>query len=284
MKYVLLLLGFVFFITCSLNAQVKINEVLYSTSTEQIELKNFGTSAVDVSDWWFCARLIYRQIGNLNIESGSFNIPAGGILVVSIENYLNNSSSDLGLYLPIESTADFADDSFMEDFVQWGQGGHGRESVAVSKGIWTAGDFVPTVESGHSIEYDGDGNASTDWFDQENPTLGSENDVATSIEANEGEVPNDFKLEQNFPNPFNPSTTIAYRVPQTAKVTPVRLEIFNTMGQKVRTLVNATLTAGSYSAVWNGKDDAGTSVASGVYVYRLQAGEFSTMKKMLLMQ
>lgn len=280
MKYVSLLLGFVFFITGDLTAQVKINEVLYSTSDDQVELKNFGSSSVDVTNWWLCTMAInYDQIGNLTIESGSLNIPPGGILVVSGKN-LNDTSSDLGLY----NSFNFTSTSAMEDFVQWGGGGQGRENVAVSKGIWSSGDFVPTVDSGHSIEYDGDGNASGDWFDQENPTLGEENDFATSIETTDEGVPVDFNLAQNYPNPFNPSTTIHYTIPQDVNFTQVRLEIFNVLGQKVRTLVEQELSAGSYTVVWNGKNDFGKSVPSGFYIYRLQAGEFSAMKKMVLMQ
>ena len=63
----------------------------------------------------------------------------------------------------------------MHDFVQWGSAGNGRESVAVGKGIWTAGDFISTAPEGHSVEFDGAGNAASDWKSQANPTIGNEN-------------------------------------------------------------------------------------------------------------
>ena len=172
MKCLALLFVSIILVPSISNAQVKINEVLYSTSDDQIELKNFGTSSVDVSNWWFCSLFGYDQLSNMTIISGSLNISSGGILALSGKN-LNDSNADLGLY----STADFGSSSAMEDFVQWGASGQGRESVAVGKGIWTTGDFVPTVGSGNSIEYDGDGDSSSDWEDQANPTIGSEVEV-----------------------------------------------------------------------------------------------------------
>ena len=84
---------------------------------------------------------------------------------------LNNSVADLGLY----ETNTFGSASAMQDFVQWGSGGNGRESVAVGKGIWTAGDFILTAPEGHSIAFDGQGRTSSDWANQSNPTIGAEN-------------------------------------------------------------------------------------------------------------
>ena len=152
---------------------LRINEVLFSTSNDQIELKNFGSESVDVSTWWFCSLFAYAPIGNLNIVSGSLNIPPGGILAVSGFN-LNNTAADLGLY----ETNNFTSSGAMHDFVQWGSAANGRESVAAGKGIWTAGDFTSTVSAGQSIEFDGDGRSASDWANQANPTIGTENTSA----------------------------------------------------------------------------------------------------------
>ncbi len=94
-------------------------------------------------------------------------------------------------------------------------------------------------------------------------------------------VPVAFRLKQNYPNPFNPETTIRYQI---GKRSPVRLEIYNLVGQRVRTLVHTTLEAGSYAARWDGRNDEGVSAASGVYMYRLRAGEFMATRKMLLIR
>jgi len=86
----------------------------------------------------------------------------------------------------------------------------------------------------------------------------------------------DFKLSQNYPNPFNPSTTIEFDLPKTSEVT---LKIFNTLGEEVATLVSDRLNSGTYSYDWNA-----SNMASGVYLFRLEAGDFIEIKKMILMK
>ncbi len=103
----------------------------------------------------------------------------------------------------------------------------------------------------------------------------------TDVGENRPEQPADFELSQNYPNPFNPVTVIGYRIARTGDVT---LEVFNTMGQKVRTLFNGTRTAGSYQLTWNGKDDSGNQLSGGIYFYRLKAGNETMMKKMIMMK
>ncbi|MFQ5631158.1 MAG: T9SS type A sorting domain-containing protein [bacterium] len=269
---------FLLFVPTILTAQVKLNEVRFAASGAEVELKNFGSTAVDVSSWWLCARFFYTQIGGMTIVSGTLNIPAGGILAVSGGGMsLNSTSSDLGLY----SSSVFASSSAMEDFVQWGSSGIGRESVASSKGIWTPGDFVNAVAQDHSIEYDGDGTSSSDWVDQANPTIGAENGVVTSVEDDDISVPDDFDLAQNFPNPFNPETVIQYQVNKAAEI---ELTIFNMLGQPVRHLVSEKVQPGQHSVVWNGANDLGRQVASGIYIYQLQAGKSIQSRRMILMR
>jgi hypothetical protein len=94
-------------------------------------------------------------------------------------------------------------------------------------------------------------------------------------------VPSTFALAQNYPNPFNPTTTIEFSL---AKREMVMIEIFNTLGQKVRTLLNESKGAGSHSIEWTGTDDAGDPVSTGVYLYRLTAGDVAQTKKMLLVK
>ncbi|MBM4403804.1 MAG: choice-of-anchor J domain-containing protein [Candidatus Cloacimonetes bacterium] len=89
------------------------------------------------------------------------------------------------------------------------------------------------------------------------------------------------ELQGNYPNPFNPETTIRYSVKE---ATPVTIEIYNVKGQLVRTLVNEAKASGSYSNVWNGMDNNGHSVSSGVYFYKMKAGSYSSTKKMILMK
>ncbi|MDZ7267059.1 MAG: T9SS type A sorting domain-containing protein [candidate division KSB1 bacterium] len=87
-------------------------------------------------------------------------------------------------------------------------------------------------------------------------------------------LPADYALAQNFPNPFNPTTVISFSLPASVKV---KLEVFNALGQKVATLVNHKLPAGSHTATWNA-----ASMPSGIYFYKLEAGSFSQTRKMVL--
>jgi len=113
-------------------------------------------------------------------------------------------------------------------------------------------------------------------------------DLAGSIDAinnieigNLMPVPTDYSLDQNLPNPFNPSTTIKYQLPNSGDVSMV---IYNLLGQQVRQLLKETMDAGFHSVVWDGKNELGKQVASGVYIYRLQSGDFSTAKRMMLLK
>jgi hypothetical protein len=94
-------------------------------------------------------------------------------------------------------------------------------------------------------------------------------------------VPKAFALEQNYPNPFNPITTIKFALPEPSSV---RLEIYNLLGQRVTTLIDKELPAGDYSAVWEGTDDIGQPVASGMYLYKIEAGKYKASKKMMLLK
>lgn len=94
-------------------------------------------------------------------------------------------------------------------------------------------------------------------------------------------VPGRFMLAQNHPNPFNPSTDIEFSLPASA---PVRLEVFNTLGRKVRTLVNRTLPSGVHTITWDARSDEGERVPSGAYLYRLSAGELVESKTMTLLK
>ena len=94
-------------------------------------------------------------------------------------------------------------------------------------------------------------------------------------------LPQVYALQQNFPNPFNPSTTIQYSLPQAG---PVSLKIYDMVGQVVRHLVEQNQVAGSHQAVWDGLDKAGAPTANGVYLYELRAGEYRARRKMLLLK
>jgi hypothetical protein len=100
--------------------------------------------------------------------------------------------------------------------------------------------------------------------------------IITSVEQENGGIPNRFEVSQNYPNPFNPSTEITYSVPLSGLVT---LKVYNALGQLVATLVNNEQSAGQYIV----KFDA-SSLASGVYMYQIHAGNNTATRKMMLMR
>ena len=99
--------------------------------------------------------------------------------------------------------------------------------------------------------------------------------------AGSAALPTQYNLAQNYPNPFNPQTSISYDLPNDSKV---ELVIFNILGEKVATLVDEYQTAGSYNVTWYGTSDGGKTVASGVYFYRLNTGDYVKSMKMSLMK
>ncbi len=93
-------------------------------------------------------------------------------------------------------------------------------------------------------------------------------------------IPQSFAVD-NYPNPFNPATTIRYQLPEAAAV---QLVIYNVLGQQVRSLVNERREAGYHQIAWDGRNDAGAQVGSGIYIYRFEAGQFQKVQKMILMK
>ncbi|NUN71058.1 MAG: DUF4623 domain-containing protein, partial [Bacteroidetes bacterium] len=126
-----------------------------------------------------------------------------------------------------------------------------------------------------------------------NPTFSWDLDVDLGIEAYYRKstlvgvedvttmVPSQYVLEQNYPNPFNPATTIRFALPAMGSV---RLTVYDILGRQVRTLMNGEAAAGYHSVVWDGRNDLGRQVATGMYIYRIESGSFISTKKMMLLK
>ena len=111
---------------------------------------------------------------------------------------------------------------------------------------------------------------------------GNESVAEHWIEGAGAPTPTSLSLGQNFPNPFNPETAIPMQVPVAG--VPLRLRIYNTSGQLVRTLHDSPLRPGTHQLLWDGRDDAGRAVSSGVYLYGAEIGEFTRVRKMNLVR
>ena len=106
--------------------------------------------------------------------------------------------------------------------------------------------------------------------------------VGVTVSADEhGLTPESFELYQNFPNPFNPETVIQFDV---AKRTEMNISVYNLLGQRVKTLLNKNMETGTYTLKWNGRDDTGSMLPSGMYFYELKSPLFTSVKKLVLVR
>src|SRR5688572_20767989 len=125
------------FALSSATGQVRITSV--ALSTRKVLVTNFGEESVDLSNWWWCHQFFYTTLGG--------SLAAGETREFTLPGALSQTASDLGLY----DSASFASTDSMQDFLQWGSGGNGRELTASEKGIWTAGAFLAVPPNGKSL-------------------------------------------------------------------------------------------------------------------------------------
>ena len=223
---------FLMFTTQNAHAQ-NIRLLQVNPTTDEITLKNFGSSAQNVGSWWVCSLFVYGQISNLNITNGAMMMmPNDEITFTGFS--LNDTSSDLGLY----NSSAFASSTAMQDFVQWGAGGQGRESVAVEKGIWSAGDFLSSTGP---FAYEGDG---------------TQNGVGfwTTLSLDEFLNASEIIL---YPNPTQNFITLN----NLSKQNISSIEIYNTLGKKVGNISNL-------SQVDETQIDV-SDLNSGMYLFRI---------------
>lgn len=108
--------------------------------------------------------------------------------------------------------------------------------------------------------------------------------TVTVRKAVQGEIPTSFVLYQNYPNPFNARTKIEYEVADAVKGVDVKVQVFNALGEKVKTLASGPHAGGRFTVIWDGTDDAGRKLASGAYYYRMISGTYMTAKKMIMLK
>ncbi len=115
-------------------------------------------------------------------------------------------------------------------------------------------------------------NSNRTWYSYEGLQLSAENDAG---------IPTNFELSQNYPNPFNPTTTISFDL---SEGSDVKISIYDMTGRLIKELVNETMTVGSKTINWDGKDESGNPVSAGIYLYNLQTGDYNQTKKMVLLK
>lgn len=232
-------------------AQPKINEAFSRGTTAEpdwIEIFNPSSSQIDIS-----AYKIYDNGGQSGTKpkklfpSGAV-LPANGFYVIVVD--LTGDPSDFGL-------GSGGDKAWLED----------------ASGTLLDSIVIPAITD-TATSYGRLPDGSNNWQILNPRTRGTSNG-ATSVE-DETNIISEFRLNQNFPNPFNPNTTISYQIAQTGFVT---LKVFNILGKEVAFLVNEIQNAGSYKIEFDGKN-----LSSGIYLYQLNAGSFSETKKLTLIK
>ncbi len=269
-------------------------EVTFTTTSEASELANVLNSFEDLDQWGAPAEnslstglvdentnfslssvheLSGTYCGYLEYEFNNRN----GVCVLAEENptVLENENGEFGMWI-------FGDLSHNVIEYWFTVQGGSTAKVLVDTLDWTGwkfktvnlGDFNPGAAKlfyGVAVVQNNSGSVSGNLFFEDLQT-----NVTTGVEQFGDAVPVSYGLDQNYPNPFNPSTTIRFAIPEQ---TGVRLEIFNILGEKITTLVNRELQAGYHEVNFNA-----SALSSGIYFYRIDAGKFSDIKKMIMLK
>lgn len=256
---------------------------LYIAADVVDNVYNYGTG-----NWWdqdafqiFIGLYDWRGSKHQSLERGS----EPDYIMYMVEERLQHDNGGYVIYTPTDD--DYYFEGFNPDYVA--EAKIPLDSIAFGDDARfhpQRGMRIPIDLYFHDNDGDWDGNLgfspySTDhqW---QTPTewthtwIGDTTHTVGIDDSGVGTVANVYSLSQNYPNPFNPTTMINYSLANTGLV---RIDIYNVLGQKVETLVNKKKSAGNHSIIWDGKD-----MSSGVYFYRIQAGDFNRTKKMLLVK
>ena len=216
---------------------------------------SFGDSWVFEMGWadtLFGAVTTFSQRTHMSADAwGTMTVPSGSYDVLRIAQF------DTSITFVSMPPFEFADTSAYIDYDWWG-----TEPNFVAEVSSNMGETNPNYTTASFISWAG-GPAGI-------------GDVGAEVP-----IPRAFSLEQNAPNPFNPQTVIAYTVPEDAPG-DLELAVYSLRGQRVRTLASGSEPPGRHTVAWNGRDDAGRSLPSGVYLYRLTAGDEVFTRKMML--
>ncbi len=204
---------------------------------------------------WFFKQWIYEPY--FPVYHWGYAAQTGALRVKIEQRQSTVSSSYTHFYkMPVDLRVTYSDGT-SETFVLWDSLPSQTFSLAISKTVQAVS------------------------FDPDNWILKQAQRVPLAVEENNDATIRDYHLAQNFPNPFNPQTGIRYELPEASFV---ELAVFDVRGAKIRTLVRAKLPAGRYEHAWDGTDEAGSTLASGVYLLRLHASAITLSRKMLLLR
>jgi len=223
---------------------------------------------------------------------------SGPVQRATLRLYVTDASSDGGAVYSVSNKYEGTTTSWIESGLNWNNApaisGTALSSVSsAAAGVWVEFEVTPAI-TGDGMYSFGLKNSASDavYYGAKESTdkpqlviqIGSGATAARSIadsDVDGASQPAGFALRPNYPNPFNAQTVIEYFLPESA---PVRLTIYNALGQRVLTLVEAEQADGEHRALWDGKDEQGASVGAGIYFYELEAGPSRLSGKMMLQQ
>ncbi|MCF6268565.1 MAG: lamin tail domain-containing protein [Melioribacteraceae bacterium] len=225
------------------------------TFPDWIEIYNAGVEAVDIGGMYITddlAELTAWQIPTSAPDTTT--IQPGGFLVL-----IANKTPELGvLHINLKLS-----------------GGGEQIGLSLSDGL-TIVDSLTYLDQTTDVSFGRHPDGSDSWGSFLNPTPGYTNNNAVDVEENSDITATEYKLRQNYPNPFNPSTVINFSIPKSGLVT---LKVFNVLGQEIAELVNDVKSAGNYEVSFDA-----SHLTTGMYIYKIQSGNYSATKKMLLIK
>ena len=254
------------------------------TSINATTVMAFGSPATLTAGATYYWQVKSRLNSNTSVESpwsmvASFSTAAGASSVVPLvvsPNYLqplNNTTAVLTWNIPVQS------DSHLKYDLQYSKNADFNNAVsktnlndpsALVTGLETKSTYywrvLSKTDNGSTSSYSTTGSFTTSG--------------ATSVEEQET-IPTAYELSQNYPNPFNPTTRINFAIPQNSFVT---IKVYDMLGREVKTLINQQMVSGNHSIDWNADNNLGIKVATGMYIYRITAGNFVSTKKMVLIK
>jgi hypothetical protein len=245
----------------------------YATGNEQLQLGDEIEITGEISEYYGFTELTYAtevtilSTGNplpeptlITTETLSASEEYESVLVTVEDVYVSSAQDEYGVWYVVDTTTvpcKVDDGFFYLDSVE--------PPIVIEVGqAW--GSLTGIVEYG---------------YDEYGLNPRTPEDMSTESDNSPETVPVAATLVGNYPNPFNPETTIFFSLQQPQNV---EIEIFNTQGKKVKTLANSNFAAGDHQIMWNGSNQNGKDVASGVYFYKMKAGKYTSTKKMILMK
>ncbi|MGA2669784.1 MAG: T9SS type A sorting domain-containing protein, partial [Ignavibacteria bacterium] len=244
---------------------IKGNNVWFGTNNTRVYYStNSGTN------WSFGA-----TTGTVNGYSVAFNTTGIGFTGQTVAVKSTNGGANWALFTVPGTGTIFGFSNMNNEF--W----YGMNNVvyaSTDNGATFAAQYTNTVTTTvyQSLSFAQANNVIRGWAVAANGVISRYNENMTAITRNENKIPSSYVLSQNYPNPFNPTTNITYSIPKAGNV---KLTIFDVLGREVSVLVNEVKSPGTYNVDFNA-----SNIGSGVYFYRIEAGDFSAVKKMVLVK